>query len=96
MSFNWITGPQIRMARAALKWSVADLAHYSGVSGSTIKRMENHDGVANVLTRNQERLRIAFVDAGVIFLEPGDKAPSQGVAFLNSQLDLGLDEPEQP
>jgi DNA-binding XRE family transcriptional regulator len=36
-----INGMQIRMARAALRWSIADLARQAKVAEPTIKRIEN-------------------------------------------------------
>jgi PAS domain S-box-containing protein len=39
------TGCQIRAARAILRWSVRDLAEKAGVSGSTIRRIEDDDGL---------------------------------------------------
>lgn len=40
-----ITGSQIRMARAYLKWSVDQLAEAAGVGSATIKRMETFDDI---------------------------------------------------
>lgn len=38
---------QLRMARAALKWSVRDLAEKSGVTANTISRIENGSDTRN-------------------------------------------------
>jgi transcriptional regulator with XRE-family HTH domain len=35
-----LTGAQVRMARAALGWSIRDLSQKTGVSERTIKRLE--------------------------------------------------------
>ena len=40
-----IVGAQMRAARAALNWSIEDLAEKSGVSARTIMRFEAVDGV---------------------------------------------------
>ena len=36
-----VTGAQIRMARAALRWGVRDLAKKAEVNANTITRIEN-------------------------------------------------------
>lgn len=65
-----LTGIHIRMARAALGWSIAETAEKSGVSVSTIKRIESAaTDVPNVFTSNMEALKQAFESAGVEFLE---------------------------
>jgi transcriptional regulator with XRE-family HTH domain len=40
-----ITGAQVRAARGILRWSVRDLAEASGVSASSIRRIEEDEGV---------------------------------------------------
>ena len=40
-----ITGTQIRSARAALRWSIQELADRAGVGARTIKRFEAVDGM---------------------------------------------------
>ena len=39
-----LTGAQVRMARAFLRWSVADLARNAKVGISTVQRIEASDG----------------------------------------------------
>jgi hypothetical protein len=73
-----ITGAQVRMARAFLRWSVVDLAKKAKVGISTVQRIEATDGtptVANDLEwRAQARdnsiaaVHEALVRAGVTFL----------------------------
>ena len=43
-----ITGSQIRMARAYLRWSIQHLADLSGIGTTTLKRMEAVDGLPEV------------------------------------------------
>jgi transcriptional regulator with XRE-family HTH domain len=43
-----LTGAQVRMARAAVRWSIADLASNAGVGDSTVKRIEATDGVSSI------------------------------------------------
>ena len=66
-----ITGAQVRMARGYLRWSVEDLAKTAGVGISTIRRMEDADGVPQALGKN---------------LEAGQRAlEAQGVEFTNGE-----------
>ncbi|MEN5230197.1 helix-turn-helix domain-containing protein [Brevundimonas naejangsanensis] len=67
---------QMRMARAALKISVRDLAKLSGVADSTILRFESGKGA--ILTTNMKRLEEALEAAGVVFL-PADSTGGPGV-----------------
>ena len=43
-----ITGVQVRMARAFLRWSVAELADKAGVGISTVQRIEAVDGSPSI------------------------------------------------
>lgn len=60
------------MARAALDWSVRDLAEKSGVHRNTITRLEKGaDGHAPTLAA----LRVALENAGVIFIDQNGDGP---------------------
>lgn len=63
-----LTGSQMRMARGYLRWSVKDLAGVSGVSGTTIKRMEESDGVPKAISDNLIAIQRAFEEAGLQFI----------------------------
>lgn len=63
-----LTGAQIRMARGHMRWSVAELARLSGVSGATIKRMEDVDHVPSALGDNLAKVQRTFEAAGVEFI----------------------------
>ncbi len=67
---------QMRMARAALKISVRELANLSGVADSTILRFESGKGA--ILTTNMRRMEEALEAAGVTFL-PADATGGPGV-----------------
>lgn len=67
---------QMRMARAALKISVRELAEMSGVADSTILRFESGKGA--ILTTNMKRMQEALEAAGVIFL-PAESSGGPGV-----------------
>ena len=60
-----LTGAQMRMARAYLRWSVADLATASGVSTATIKRMEQVDDVPPVMVTSLSKIRAALEAKGI-------------------------------
>ncbi|MEW8627054.1 MAG: helix-turn-helix transcriptional regulator [Candidatus Thiodiazotropha sp.] len=61
---QYISGAQVRAARGILKWSVADLAAESGVSVSTIKRLESVDGIPNIQTAKLQAIQDAFLKTG--------------------------------
>jgi predicted transcriptional regulator len=64
-----ISGAQVRAARAIVNWSVRDLAEASGVSSSTIRRIEEDAGVPETRdTRKLGVIRKTLEDAGVDFL----------------------------
>ena len=67
---------QIRMARAAIGWSVRELAKHSGVAESTILRFET--GKGGMQTGTLDRIEEALVKAGVIFIS-ADGAGGAGV-----------------
>lgn len=63
---QYIGGAQVRAARAILKWSVADLAAESGVSVSTIKRLESVDDIPNIQTSKLKAIHDAFLKTGCV------------------------------
>ncbi|SFU00168.1 helix-turn-helix domain-containing protein [Sedimentitalea nanhaiensis] len=56
---------QLRMARAALKWSVRDLAEKSGITANTISRIENG---SDTRTSTVACLKRTLEDGGVVFI----------------------------
>ncbi len=67
-----LDGVQVRMGRAAVGWSVRELARIAGVTPNTISRIENGgDALASTL----ERLQTALENAGVIFIDEDDFGP---------------------
>ena len=72
-----LTCNQIRMARAALSWSVTTLAENSSVSVSTIKRIETEDGLHKATEANLKLIRTTLEDAGIEFI--GDATDGPGV-----------------
>ncbi|MCJ2092047.1 transcriptional regulator [Methylobacterium sp. J-072] len=56
------------MARGYLNWSVAKLEEVSGVSATTIKRMEKSDGIPKTMTDKLVDIRRTFETAGLEFI----------------------------
>lgn len=67
---------QCRMARAALGWSLDDLAEASGVARRTVAKFE---GGGNILPDKLEALRATLVREGIAFTNGGKRA---GVSYL--------------
>ena len=64
---------QIRMARAALGWSVSRLSEETSVSTSTINRIESENGLSVVTPANLKLIITTLEAAGVEFVGgPGD------------------------
>ncbi len=70
-----ITTPQIRAARALLRWSANDLSDKSGVGISTIKRLEVMDGVPAINISTMVAIQSALENAGVEFVGSPDDGP---------------------
>jgi transcriptional regulator with XRE-family HTH domain len=63
-----ITGSQIRSARAALRWSVQELADRSGISIQTIKRLEVVEGIPQSRVQTLLDIKFALEAAGIEFI----------------------------
>lgn len=74
MSSN-ATALQLRAARNALNWSIADLSAASGVSMRTIIRYEAIDGVPPNRAGNLDKLVSALESAGIEFTGTPDHRP---------------------
>ena len=75
-----LEGIQVRMGRAAVGWSVRELARSAGVTPNTISRIENG---GDALASTMERLQIALEGAGVIFIYADEEGP--GVRLRGDQ-----------
>jgi hypothetical protein len=64
-----ITGRQMRMARAALRWSCEDLAEKTGLSYGTLQKAEATDDMPRMVTTNLARVKVAFERAGIEFMD---------------------------
>lgn len=72
LEYTGPSGALIRCARALLDWSISDLAQESGVSVSSIRRLETADG-SGARDTTADRLTRALIAAGIEFCELDDK-----------------------
>ena len=68
------------MGRAAVGWSVRELARNVGVTPNTISRIENG---GDALASTMERLQTALENVGVIFIYADEEGP--GVRLRRDQ-----------
>ena len=59
---------QIKMARAALGWSIQRLSQESSVSIRTIKRIESEGGLSSATAANLKLIQETLETAGVEFI----------------------------
>ena len=71
-----ISSKQIRAAKAMLKWSGENLAKKSGVSLSTIRRIESSEGVPEGQNmKTVVAIKTALEKAGIEFIGTPDDKP---------------------
>ena len=70
-----ISGVQIRAARAALRWTIDELAEKSGLGVRTIKRFEGFDGIPSSRTSTLAELKGTFEAAGIEFTGTPEDGP---------------------
>lgn len=70
-----ITSGQIKMARAALGWSIDVLAEKTSISSRTIKRIEATIGIPNATAANLKLIKQTLEQAGVEFIGSADEGP---------------------
>ena len=75
---------QIRAARALLRWSAQKLADESGVSWTTIQRIEASDGVPAARAKSLVAIQEALEEAGIIFINEDEEGP--GVRLSKGRL----------
>lgn len=71
----YITGAQIRAARALLRWSAEELATRSKLGVATIRRAESQDGPVSMTYANADAIRQAFEAAGVQLIPENGGGP---------------------
>ena len=72
---SMISVDQIRMARAALGWSLELLSEKSGVSARTIRRIESEGGLEKATKANRKLIRETLEAAGIEFIGAPDNGP---------------------
>lgn len=77
-----MTPEQVRMARAALRIGVRELAEMAGVTPATITRYETEKG--GLQHTSAEAIRKALEARGIKFLESGDAANGDGVSLAQT------------
>ena len=80
----YLTGSQIRAARALLRWSAETLAKEAKLGRITVARAEATDGTPTLTAANLDALRRVLEAAGVEFIPengggPGVRLRKQGV-----------------
>ena len=70
-----LTSEQIKMARAALGWSIDVLAIETSISSRTIKRIEAKTGIPNATAANLKLIKQTLEQAGVEFIGCADEGP---------------------
>jgi DNA-binding Xre family transcriptional regulator len=70
-----IVAGQIRAARALLRWSAQKLANESGVSWTTIQRIEATDGVPAARAKSLVAIQEALEAGGISFIDEDDEGP---------------------
>ena len=70
-----VTSEQIKMARAALGWSIDTLAKRSEVGVRTINRIEAQSGLPKATAANLKIIRLTLEHAGVEFIGSADDGP---------------------
>jgi ribosome-binding protein aMBF1 (putative translation factor) len=70
-----ISGVQIRASRAALRWTIEELAQKSGLGIRTIKRFEAYDGIPAGRSTSLIELKATFEKAGIELIGTPEDGP---------------------
>jgi transcriptional regulator with XRE-family HTH domain len=70
-----LTSPQIRAARALIRWTAEDLSRQSAVSLRTIRRAELAEQDTSITAANDLAIRRALEAAGVEFIDDNGGGP---------------------
>jgi hypothetical protein len=70
-----LTSPQIRAARALIRWTAEDLSRQSAVSLRTIRRAELAESETSMTAANDLAIRQALEAAGVEFIDGNGGGP---------------------
>ncbi len=83
-SVSMISGIQIRASRAALRWTIDELAQHSGLGVRTIKRFESQDGIPASRSSTLVGLKATLESAGIEFIGTPEDSPGIRVRFQGS------------
>ena len=70
-----VTAEQIKMARAALGWTIETLAKRSEVGVRTINRIEGQVGLPTATSANLKLIQLTLEQAGIEFIGTVDEGP---------------------
>ena len=70
-----MTGEQMRMARALLRWRAQDLADKAGVGLATVQRAEKENGPVQMIRSTADAIRRTLENAGVEFIPENGGGP---------------------
>ncbi|MEP5937625.1 MAG: helix-turn-helix transcriptional regulator [Erythrobacter sp.] len=70
-----ITAEQIKAARAALGWTIKQVAEEAGIGSATLKRYEATSGIPKSRKGHLGRLREHFEASGIEFIGSPDDRP---------------------
>ena len=82
-----LSSPQIRAARALIRWSAEDLAKETALSVTTIRRAELAESETSLTSANDRAIRQALEAAGIEFIDENGGGP--GVRLRERQLKKG-------
>jgi hypothetical protein len=80
-----LTSPQIRAARALIRWNAENLAKESALGITTIRRAELRDDATKLTAANDLSIRRALEMAGVEFIDESESG-GPGVRLRKPQL----------
>tara|TARA_B100000963_G_scaffold358210_1_gene382301 strand:- start:45992 stop:46228 length:237 start_codon:yes stop_codon:yes gene_type:complete len=75
-----ISGLQIRLARAALRWRVDDLSQKSGIPWARIQLIERSNSIEKNSEEKLKKIKTCFENNGIIFVD-GDNT-KEGYVIL--------------
>lgn len=81
---SYITGAQMRAARALVRWRAEDLAAAAKLGVATVRRAEAEDGRTSLTAANEAAIIMALEAAGVIFIAENGDGPGVRLAKQTS------------
>lgn len=75
-----ISGLQIRLARAALRWRVDDLSQKSGVPWARIQQIERNNSIDMQSEEKLKKIKECFETNGIVFIDSDEN--NEGYVIL--------------